>query len=131
MTPEEVLRAANVAWNERGIDGFLEHTSPDVVWHAQPDYMEGQEWHGRDAISHAWKKQFDTVFEHGRTDFEGYEAGPDGHLSAVRVHARARGSGMDLDWRTYFVVSIDGDRITEVWGFDHEPEARAQAGLGP
>jgi ketosteroid isomerase-like protein len=129
MTPEEVFRAANVAWNERGIDGFLEHAAQDLVWHAQPEYLEGQEWHGRDAISHAWKKQFDSVFENVHTEFESYEAGPGGHMTTVLGHVRARGSGMDIEVHSYFVVTVDGDLITEVWVFDHEAEARRQAGL--
>ena len=123
------MRAANVAWNKDGIDGFLEHAAPDVVWHAQPEYMEGQEWRGRDAISHSWKRQFDSVFEHVRTEFDTYESGPNGDLAVVRARGRARGSGMDLDWRTYFVITVEDDLITEVWVFDHETEARRQAGL--
>ena len=131
MTGEEVLRAANDAWNERGIDGFLERAAPDVVWHAQPDYMEGQEWRGREVIAHAWKKQFDSVFENVHTEFENYEAGPGGHMTTARGHVRARGSGMEIQVPSYFVATIEGDLITELWVFNQEAQARRQAGLAP
>ena len=108
------MRAGVVGWNENGIEGVLAHAAPDVVWHAQPEYMEGQEWRGRDAFAHAWHKQFDSVFVHVHTDFEAYEAGPNGHMATIRGHGRAHASGIDLKWHSYFVVTVDGDLITEV-----------------
>jgi ketosteroid isomerase-like protein len=129
MTPEEVMRAATDAWNENGIEGFLEHAARDLVWHAPPEYMEGQEWHGREAVAQSWNEQFDAVFEQARSDFEAFETGANAHLATLRGHARARGSGIDLDWRAYFVALIDEDLITELWVFNHEDEARRQAGL--
>ena|SRR5690349_9101156 len=131
MTGEEVMRTATDAWNARGIEGFLEHTALDFVWHAPPEYMEGQEWRGHEAVAHSWQRQFQSVFEHMHSDFESYEAGPGGHLALLRAHARARGSGIDLEWNAYFVTRIRGDLITELWSFTHESEARAQAGLEP
>jgi hypothetical protein len=91
--------------------------------------MEGAEWHGRDAVAHSWQRQFESVFEHVRTDFVSFEAGPGGYLSRLRAYARAHGSGIELDWNAYFVTHIRGDLITEVWTFNHEAEARRQAGL--
>jgi ketosteroid isomerase-like protein len=54
LTDEEIIRRSQAAWNERGLDGFLEYLAPDVTWHA-PDYLEGDEWNDRDSFEKAWR----------------------------------------------------------------------------
>ena len=45
MTDEDTLRAANASWNEGGFDSFAAYLAPDVVWHAPPEYPEGDAWY--------------------------------------------------------------------------------------
>ena len=129
MNTEELVRAAIAGWNERGIEGLLEFAAPDVVWHSPPDYPEGQEWHGREALAKAWHEQFDSVFEDARSDMEALEFGPERYFATLRLHGRGHGSGMVFDWLTYFVGRVDEGLIKEVWLFTDKDEARRQAGL--
>jgi ketosteroid isomerase-like protein len=122
------MRAGIAAWNERGIDGFVERLAPDVVWHS-PDYIEGTEWHGREVLLDAWRLQFDSVFEDVRVELEEFEEGSGGSLTAVRCRGRARGTGMELKWHSYFVTSIEGDLITDLYVYNQREDARRAAGL--
>jgi ketosteroid isomerase-like protein len=97
MSAQQVMRAAMDGWNEHGIEGFLQYVTPDVVWHAPPDYPEGQDWQGPEALAEAWHDQFDSVFEDVHSDLEAIEPGRNGHMASVRLHGRAPGSGIELD----------------------------------
>jgi ketosteroid isomerase-like protein len=123
--------AAIAGWNEGGIEGMLEFAAPDVVWHAPPDWPEEQEWRGREALAKAWHEQFDSVFEDVRTDLDGLEVGPKHYMATLHGHGRAHGSGMELDWHSYFVGTIEAGLIKEIWVFSDRDEARGAAGLPP
>jgi ketosteroid isomerase-like protein len=123
------MRTALVSWNEGGIDAFAEHMAPDAIWHA-PDYVEGTEWHGPDALVKDWHEQFDSVFESVDVELEQIEHGPERLLGRVRTHGRVRDGGMELDWHSYFVVTVADDRFTELWVFNDRDAARTTAGLG-
>jgi ketosteroid isomerase-like protein len=129
MSVESIVREAIAATNERGIDGLLEYTTEDVVWHAPPEYPEGGEWHGREALAKAWHAQFDSVFENVHSDVESVEVVPIGYLASVASHGRAQGSGIELDWHSYFLGALEGDLIKEIWVFNDRAGARRQAGL--
>jgi ketosteroid isomerase-like protein len=132
MTYEREARAAVGSWNERGIDGFLEHVAPDVVWHAPPEYPEEGTWHGREALRAAWKEQFDSVFADTQIEVTEIESLPRGWYAATRASGRAPGSGISLDWPNFFVVTLNEERLaTEVWVFTDRAPARRMAGLDP
>ena len=40
------------AWN-KGVDEFVALMTPDVEFHAPPDFPEGDVWHGRDEVVRA------------------------------------------------------------------------------
>jgi ketosteroid isomerase-like protein len=131
MSAEDVFPAAMARYNEGGIDAFLEYAAPDIVWHAPPEYPEGQDWHGRETVAKAWHQQFDSVFEEVRVDLGALEAGPKHYLATVRGHGRAHGSRMELDWVSYFVGTPEDGLFKELWVFSNRDEARLAAGLEP
>jgi ketosteroid isomerase-like protein len=131
MTDEDLFPRAIAAWNEGGFDAFAAHLAPDVVWHAPPEYPEGEVWHRREAIAGAWRAQFDSVFDSYRTEITELEGGPRAWFSATRTSGQARGSGMQLDWTTYFVGHIEDGLFKELRLFLDRAEARRKAGLEP
>jgi ketosteroid isomerase-like protein len=131
VNTQELVRATIAGWNERGIEGLLEYAAPDVVWHGPPEYLDGQEWRGREVLTKAWHKQFDSVFEEVHSDLEALELGPERYCAALHLHGRAHASGIVLDWHSYFVGRIEEGLIKEVWVFTDRAEARTTAGLEP
>jgi ketosteroid isomerase-like protein len=128
VTAEEVMRAGLASWNEGGIDAFVQHMTPEAVWHA-PDYVDGTEWRGREALAKDWHEQFDSVFENIDVELEQIEHGPERFLARVHSQTRVRDTGTELDWHSYFVGTIEGDLFTELWVFVDGNEARKVAGL--
>ena len=129
MTDEDTLRAAHDSWNEGGFDSFAAYLAPDVVWHAPPEYPEGDAWYGRDAIASAWHAQWDSVFEAYGTEMTEFEQGPDKWFSGQKTIGVAKRSGMHVDSTTYMVGRLEGGLIKELWVFLHRDEARRKAGL--
>jgi ketosteroid isomerase-like protein len=130
VTEEEHLRRSLEDWNERGIDGLLEHLAPDVEWHAPPDYPDGQVWYGRKAIGEALRAQFGAVFSDSWVEITEMAPGPKGWFVGMHQTGHAQGSGVDLEWKIFQVFRLEGDRAKVVRTFFDRSEARRAAGLG-
>jgi hypothetical protein len=129
MSDEQVIRAAVGAWNDGGVNSFLEHVTDDVEWHAPPNFPEGELWRGRDVVAAALNEQFGTVFSSGRVEVRDLSEGPRGWLLEAQHSVEGQASGMDLAWRVFLVFELDGEMIRRMWAFlEREPAAR-QAGL--
>ena len=131
MTDEDTLRAAHASWNEGGFDSFAAYLAPDVVWHALPDYPEGDTWYGREALVTAWHAQFDSVFDSHTSELIELQHGPDMWFSAQTTNGHAKGSGMHLNWTDYMVFRMEDGLIKELWVYRDRDEARRKAGLEP
>src|SRR5687767_8389080 len=126
---DEAIRAAIDAWNTGGVDAFLEHVTPDVEWHAPPNFPEGELWRGREAVGAALREQFGSVFSSGRLEVRDVRAGRDGWLVEARHSVEGQASGMDLTWAVFIVLELETGLIRRMWAFlEREPAAR-QAGL--
>ena len=90
MSDEDVIRGAIDAWNEGGVDAFMEHVTADVEWHAPQGFPEGEVWAGRDAVAGALKEQFGAVFSSGRVEVRSVTRGPGGWLLAAHHRWRVR-----------------------------------------
>jgi ketosteroid isomerase-like protein len=78
--PQDVLRAAYRAFNERDIAAALELMHPEVEW---PNAWEGGRLTGRSAVREYWTRQFESIS--GRVDPEGFTEESDGSIT-VDVH---------------------------------------------
>ena len=78
--PEDVIRAAYRAFNERDIDAALELMHPDVDW---PNAWEGGRVSGRPAVRDYWTRQFEAI--QSRVEPEAISEEADGALT-VEVH---------------------------------------------
>lgn len=129
MSEEAVIRSAIDAWNEGGVDAFLAHVTPDVEWHAPPNFPEGELWRGRDAVAGALHEQFGSVFSSGHVETREVTGGPQGWLVSARHSVEGQASGMDLAWAVYLVLEFEGELISRIWAFLEREPAAAQAGL--
>jgi ketosteroid isomerase-like protein len=78
--PEEILRSAYRAFNERDVDAALRLMAPDVDW---PNAWEGGRVRGREAVGGYWRRQFEQISS--RVEPVGFAGGEDGTI-AVTVH---------------------------------------------
>lgn len=131
MKEEEVIHAAFVAWNEGGFNAFLEYLAPDVEWHAPPGYPEGDVWHRRETLAKDWRAQFDSVFSESSFELAEITRTPHGWFLAIRSAARSAQSGMDLEWKSFFVCHLEESKFKQVRLFFDRAEARQAAGLDP
>jgi ketosteroid isomerase-like protein len=63
MSDEDVIHTAVGAWNEGGVDAFLEHVSPGIEWRHPPGFPQGDVWRGRDELGKELHDQFDELFD--------------------------------------------------------------------
>src|SRR5262245_7155206 len=79
-TPEQTLRSAYRAFNERDVDSALELMHPDVDW---PNAWEGGRVRGRAAVREYWTRQFAAIAS--RVEPDGFTEEPDGTIT-VDIH---------------------------------------------
>ena len=111
------------------MDGFLEHVTPDVEWHAPAGFPEGELWRGRDAVAGALHDQFGAVFTPGSVEVLEVTGGRHGWLIAAHHSVEGQASGMDLAWQIFLVLEVEGDLISRMWAFLERAPAARQAGL--
>jgi ketosteroid isomerase-like protein len=78
--PQDVIRAAYRAFNDRDIDAALELMHPDVDW---PNAWEGGRVHGREVVRAYWTRQFEVIS--GQVEPEAFSEEADGSVT-VEVH---------------------------------------------
>jgi len=127
MNDREAIEAAFSAWNDEGIDRFLEYLAPDVEWYAPPEFPEAG-LYDRDSLATSMREQFDSVFTGSRVETLEVLEGPKGWLIAAR-QSGAHSSGVNFDWLVYCVVQLEDDLATRVWVFFDREAAVRQAGI--
>jgi NAD(P)-dependent dehydrogenase (short-subunit alcohol dehydrogenase family) len=106
-SPEEIVRRAYAAFNEREIDTAIALMDADVDW---PNVPEGGFVHGREEVRRHWNEQFTQADP--RVEIDDVSEKGDGRVEA-RVRQRIRGpDGQELpEERATHVFTIAGDRI--------------------
>jgi ketosteroid isomerase-like protein len=128
MSDEDVIRRAVDAWNERGVDAFLEYVSPAVEWRHPPGFPQGDVWLGRDELSREMHDQFDELYDSGTVTVKSIERAPAGWLIAVRHMTTAQASGMELKWAAWYVWTVEDGLITRSLIFLDREAAEKAAG---
>jgi ketosteroid isomerase-like protein len=129
MSAEADIRAAFSAWNEGGVDAFLEHVSPGIEWRHPPGFPQGDVWQGRDELRREMHDQFEDLFDTGTVDLRSIERAPEGWLVEARHAVQARSSGMDLWWDAWFVWTVEDGLITRSLVFLNRQAAERAAGV--
>jgi len=130
MSDEDVIRRAVAAWNEGGVDAFLEWVTDDIEWHHPTGFPEGDLWCGRDELRSQLHDQFDAVFDAGTVEVESITRVPRGWLVPIRHSVHARTSQMDLAWQAWFLMTVSGERISANQVFLNRGQAEQAAGIG-
>ena len=120
----EIVRKAVEAYARGDLDTALTHADPDIVWNP----VEEAATQGHDAIR--------ANLERWETDFEDFQATPEEYIDAgdqvlVTIHwsGRGRGSGLQVDIRTYMVFTLRDGKTIRMDEFTERSEAFEAAGL--
>jgi ketosteroid isomerase-like protein len=125
----ELVRSAFAAWNTKEVRAFAELTSEDVTWlevSGRPE-GDGAELHGRDRMRRSLESLFEA-WESYHIEVERLEAVGDRVLALVCETARGRASGVEVDSRWGYLISVEAGRITRVEAYRNAQQAVRAAG---
>jgi ketosteroid isomerase-like protein len=124
----ELVASAFAAWNRREVRAFAELTSEDVTWlevSGRPE-GDGAELHGRDRMRRSLESLFEA-WESYHIEVDRLEAVPgDRVLALVREIAKGRASGVEVESRWGYLITVEGGRITRVEAYRDADQALEQ-----
>ena len=132
MPPEDVelVQSAFEVWNKGDIDGFAGLVSDDVAWLEVSGRPEGglSERFGRERMRQALESLFDA-WESYHIEVERIEEAGDRVLAIVREVGRGRSSGLEVDGRWGYLVSVEDGLIARIEAYRDAEQALEIAGL--
>jgi ketosteroid isomerase-like protein len=127
----ELVRSAFAAWNRGDIAAFASHVAPDIAWlevSGRPESAGSGEYYGRERLQRSLEGLFEA-WESYHLDVERIEAVDDRVVAIVREVARGRTSGVEIDSRWGYVITVDDDRIARVEAYRDAARALQAVGL--
>jgi ketosteroid isomerase-like protein len=127
----ELVEAALDAWNMRNVRAFTDHMAEDVVWIEVAGRPEGPltERHGRDRLRRGLESLLEA-WESYHLDVERVLDAGDRVLAIVREIARGRASGVEVDGRWGYLITVQDGEIARVEAYRDADRALEVAGLG-
>ena len=128
MAPHhEFIRDLFDRWN-RGVREIKpDEIAPEAVVRSA---LTGRAYSGYEGIAE-WMSEIDDQFDDWKVTIEEMEGLPEDRVLAIgHVHFRGRGSGVEFDQAIGWLLSFDGDRITEMVNFS-DPESARNAAAAP
>jgi ketosteroid isomerase-like protein len=120
------------AWNRGDIDAFAAHAAEDVAWLEVSGRPEGAptERLGRDRMRKSLESLFDA-WESYHLEVERIEEVGDRVVAVVREVARGRSSGLEVDGRWGYLVTVEDGLIVRIEAYRDAGQALQVAGLSP
>jgi ketosteroid isomerase-like protein len=127
----ELVGSAFEAWNRGDIDAFAGHTAEDVAWlevSGRPEGGGDSELLGRDRLRESLKSLFDA-WERYHLEAERIEDLGDRVVAIVRETARGRASGVEVEGRWGYVLTVKDGQIVRVEAYRDAERALQVTGL--
>lgn len=116
----ELLRAAYDAYNRGEVASVADLAAEDIEVHPPPTSTDPEPFRGRDTLL---KYLEPNLFEFQRAEPAEFLEEGDRILVAVRVHARGRGSGVELHDEAFHVWTVEDERAVRFEVFVHRDDA--------
>jgi ketosteroid isomerase-like protein len=126
-----LVESALEAWNRGDFDGFATHVADDVVWievTGRPE-TEGTELLGRERLRRGLATLFDA-WESYHLELERTVEAADRVVAIVRETGRGRASGVEIDGRWGYVISVEAGLIARVEAYRDPDLALAAVSTG-
>jgi ketosteroid isomerase-like protein len=125
----ELVRDAFDRWNRRQHESLLEDIDPEVVINvASAQISGGEPFHGHDGYRE-WTATMEESFEVWQIHPEVFREHGDRVVVLGHMHLRGRGSGVELDQQTGWVVDLRNGKMTRFQAFFSHEEALAAGGI--
>jgi uncharacterized protein len=127
----ELVKSAFDAWNQGSVEAFTDHMAEDVAWLEVSGRPEGPatERLGRDRLRKGLESLFDA-WESYRVEIEQIDDVGDRVVVVVREFGRGRASGVEVDGRWGYLVTVRDGEIVRVEAYREARQALEIAGLG-
>jgi uncharacterized protein len=127
----ELVRSAFDAWNRGEIEAFADHMAEDVAWLEVSGRPEGggSERRGRDRMRRSLEALFEA-WESYSLEVERIDDVGSRIVAVVREVARGRTSGLEVDSRWGYLITVEGGQIVRVEAYRDAAVALQMAGLG-
>jgi ketosteroid isomerase-like protein len=125
----ELVRDAFERWNAGEHDSLLAQIDPDVeIVVASAQITGGDPYRGHDGYRQ-WIATMEDSFDLWEIFPEVFEERGEAVLVLGRMHVRGRGSGVELDQETGWIVEVRDGKMTRFQAFLSHEEARAAGGI--
>jgi uncharacterized protein len=126
----ELVESVFSAWNHGDMDAFASHVAEDVVWLEVSGRPEGgtSERLGRDRLRQALEALFE-VWESYRIEVERIQDVGDRVVAVVREVARGRASGVEVDGRWGYLITVEDGTIVRIEAYRDAAVALDRSGL--
>jgi ketosteroid isomerase-like protein len=126
----ELVASAFEAWNRGDIERFADHMAEDVAWlelSGRPEAGDSER-RGRDRLRQSLESLFESWESYSLEVERLHEAG--GRIVAVvREVARGRASGLEIDGRWGYLITVGDGRIARVEAYRDPGLALRAAGI--
>jgi ketosteroid isomerase-like protein len=113
----DLLVRAYEAWNRRDFDALLLLVQPGVVLVQDPAIPGAETVEGRDELQR-WLRAFSDTWEEFSLTPEKVADSEDEVAVVVRVEAKGRGSGVELDARVGHLMTVEGGKVSGLRTFN-------------
>jgi ketosteroid isomerase-like protein len=119
-----MVREGTHRYNREGIDATLDFYTEDVVLEEDPDWPDGQVWHGREGVRAVFRERLDST----SISVELEDAVERGNrvLTPMRWTAEGRGSGAQTVLHAAAIWEFDGLLVNRLRFFLDTERARAE-----
>jgi ketosteroid isomerase-like protein len=125
----ELVRDAFERWNRREHGSVLQQIDPDVEIHVvSAELLGGGPFRGHDGYRE-WTAAMEESFEVWQIHPEVFREHGDKVVVLGHMHLRGRGSGIELDQQTGWLVDIRDGKMTRFQSFLSHEEALAAGGI--
>jgi ketosteroid isomerase-like protein len=122
---EHTIRTSIAAFNARDLDGLLATCDPECEWHPLRAQLEDVAYRGHDGVQRFLEDLEEDWGDLRVEPLELLEAN-DRWVVTGRLHARGRGSGVEIETLIGCDIELRGGRIARLTGHS-DPEAALRA----
>jgi ketosteroid isomerase-like protein len=113
------VRESFEAYQHGGVEAILPTLAENVVWVEDPEWPDGQTWHGHDGVRAAFRERLESTDI--TAELEDVIERGDRALVLMRWTAAGQGSGATAAVRPGVVYDVEGQLVTRVRFFlDHD-----------
>jgi len=123
---EAIIRSAIAAYGTGDFDAVVPHLAEDVVWQEDPEWPDGQTWHGHDGVRAALRERLESTSI--SVEIDELIARGDQVLALMSWTAEGLGSGATAQLRPGVLCDFEGELVKRTRFFLDQERAREAFG---